>query len=82
MRKWTVRVEDDDADTFTDFCRVNGVTAQGLILAAIRLTNANHVQHERTPVEAWPQESLNVQRGVLVAVAREIDAERRGRKTT
>ena len=79
-RKWTVRVPDETADAFGDFCRVNGVTVQGCLTAAVLLVNELHETHGGVAVEQWPEPfAFTAPRGQLLAVARELDAERRRR---
>lgn len=81
VRKLTVRVPDDVAETFAAFCAANGITAQSCLLASMIVANEGHNANNGAPIEAWQgDDALSRPRLRMLALAREMDASRRGRK--
>ena len=79
MPKWTVRLDDNEAATFSELCATNGVSIQGCLLSAIRLVNAVYEAHGRVPTDEWPDTAMLIPKGQLIQGARKIDAEHRSR---
>ncbi len=79
MAKWTIRLDDDEAATFSDLCATNGVSIQGCLLSAIRLVNEVYETQGRVPTDEWPDTAMLIPKGQLIRGARKIDAEHRSR---
>ena len=79
MAKWTIRLADDEAETFSDLCATNGVSIQGCLLSAIRLVNEVYETQGRVPTDEWPDTAMLIPKGQLIRGARKIDAEHRSR---
>lgn len=73
---------DDIADTFAHFCRQAGVSRQGVLEAWVRTTGAHFLAHGSTPPEQWDgvDEEIRLAWIETVELARQLDAERRGRR--
>lgn len=76
MRKLTVRVPDDIADSFADFCAVAGISQQGAIESAMRRTVELFEQNDRTMPEQWADEASE-HPTAYVTLARQLDADKR-----
>lgn len=77
-----MRAEDDIAQTFTEFCRTNGITIQGALHSAILVANSLHEANDRRPAEEWTEDLREkIPRGSMVSLARAYDAEARSRRT-
>ena len=81
MVKWTVRIDDDHAAVFREFCASSGVSIQGCIEAFVRWTCDSHQGNALRPEPDRPgvDEELTSRWSQFVDVAREIDATRRVR---
>lgn len=53
MRKWTVRVEDEVADTFGAFCDRNGVSLQSMLETFALVCGEIDTQNGNAPVDVW-----------------------------
>ncbi len=82
MRKWTVRIADDIADEFAQFCQAAGISIQGGLEAGIRVTVERFLDNDRRPPELWePFDQPTLHRWLgNVELARAIDAARRAKR--
>lgn len=79
MKKLTVRVPDDIADDFADFCALAGITQTAAIESAMRRTVELFTMNGRTVPDEWASDAPSTP-VAYVTLARQLDAEKR-RKT-
>jgi hypothetical protein len=81
VRKWTLRLPDEEGETFAEFCRVSGFSIQAGLAAAVMATNQRFIENDRKPPEQWAAaEEGSLGRWLAnVEIARNLDAEKRRR---
>jgi hypothetical protein len=79
VTKWTIRLDDDEASTFSELCATNGVSIQACLLSAIRLVNEVYEAQGRIPTDEWSDTAMLIPKGQLIRGARKIDADHRSR---